>query len=387
MDRQLVLKNKFVEAFKEQPQDFFSSPGRIEILGNHTDHNHGLVLVGAANLDIMAATKKENDKVILLSEGYEPLEVSLNDLAYCKDEEGTNIALIKGILFKMQELGYQIGGFKAYMNSIVPAGSGVSSSAAFECLIVEIENYYYNDEKIMPFSKATIAQFAEKNYFGKPCGLLDQCGVAFGGVNLIDFKNFKNPKITHLEIDLPDYHLVLVNTGGSHSDLTKHYAAIPDEMHEVARYFNKKYLAMVKEKDFYEHIFELRNVTSDRAILRAMHFFNENKRVKNGFKALKNKQIKKFFSAINESGQSSYQLLQNTCVAGQTHQNINLALALSHMEYPKGASRIHGGGFEGTILSIVHKDYLDEYVNNISKVYGKDNVHIINIRNKGAYHL
>lgn len=388
-ERKNKLATCYHEKFQEEASDFFSSSGRMEILGNHTDHNHGMVLVGAIDLDLMAAAKKNSSSVItVVSENYGRVVVSLHHLAKIKDEEGTNTAIIKGVVTRMKKMGYAVGGFKAYIDSRVPAGSGVSSSAAFECLIVEILNYFYNDDKMDRYHMARIAQFAEKEYFGKPCGLMDQCGVAFGGVNRIHFKTINNPEIVHIEASFDPYQVVLVSTGGDHSNLTEHYAAILEEMKSIAHYFHKNYLSQVSEKRFRASIPELRkNGISDRAILRAFHFYHEMKTVRSGFRALKNGRIKRFIKAVQESGDSSYKYLQNTSIPGSTSQNINLALTLSSFTIKDGACRVHGGGFEGTILAFVHQKEVDHYCKVMSEVFGEENVHRISLRNQGAMHL
>lgn len=386
MDRSKKIIIDYKNYFNDDAKDLFSSSGRIEILGNHTDHNHGKVIVGAVNLDLLAATKKSNS-IHLYSEGYEEIKLDLTDLEKKKEEEGTNKAIIKGVLVKMMDLGYKVGGFTAYVNSILPAGSGISSSAAFECLIAEIENYYYNNDSMNRFDMAIASQFAEHIYFGKPCGLLDQCGVAFGGINKIDFSKIDNPTVTHLDFNLEGYSLVLVNTGGSHSNLTDAYASIPQEMKSVAKYFGKNTLSEVDEKIFYDSIKELRNHVNDRAILRAIHFYNENKTVESGFNALKNCDKDAFLNAVKESGESSYMFLQNTCVPGSLTQNINLALAVSKKYVHDGAFRIHGGGFEGTILVFISNACVEEYIKQMVKIFGENNVHKISVRNEGSYHV
>lgn len=386
MDRSKKIIIDYKNYFNDDAKDLFSSSGRIEILGNHTDHNHGKVIVGAVNLDLLAATKKSKS-IHLYSEGYEEIKLDLTDLEKKKEEEGTNKAIIKGVLVKMMDLGYKVGGFTAYVNSILPAGSGISSSAAFECLIAEIENYYYNNDSMNRFDMAKASQFAEHIYFGKPCGLLDQCGVAFGGINKIDFSKIDNPTVTHLDFNLEGYSLVLVNTGGSHSNLTDAYASIPQEMKSVAKYFGKNTLSEVDEKIFYDSIKELRNHVNDRAILRAIHFYNENKTVESGFNALKNCDKDAFLNAVKESGESSYMFLQNTCVPGSLTQNINLALAVSKKYVHDGAFRIHGGGFEGTILVFISNACVEEYIKQMVKIFGENNVHKISIRNEGSYHV
>ncbi|MCI5582847.1 MAG: hypothetical protein MR357_03945 [Anaeroplasma sp.] len=386
MDRSKKIIIDYKNYFNDDAKDLFSSSGRIEILGNHTDHNHGKVIVGAVNLDLLAATKKSKS-IHLYSEGYEEIKFDLTDLEKKKEEEGTNKAIIKGVLVKMMDLGYKVGGFTAYVNSILPAGSGISSSAAFECLIAEIENYYYNNDSMNRFDMAIASQFAEHIYFGKPCGLLDQCGVAFGGINKIDFSKIDNPTVTHLDFNLEGYSLVLVNTGGSHSNLTDAYASIPQEMKSVAKYFGKNTLSEVDEKIFYDSIKELRNHVNDRAILRAIHFYNENKTVESGFNALKNCDKDAFLNAVKESGESSYMFLQNTCVPGSLTQNINLALAVSKKYVHDGAFRIHGGGFEGTILVFISNACVEEYIKQMVKIFGENNVHKISVRNEGSYHV
>ena len=386
--REKNLIENYKKYYNASASDLFSSSGRIELLGHHTDHNHGRVLVGAVNLDLLAAVAKtDDDTIIVYSEGYSETKVSLNDLTRNEAEFGNNIALVKGCVVKLKELGYKVGGFKAYVNSILPAGSGISSSAAYECLIVEILNYYYNNDSIPRFDIVRCAQFAESIYFGKPCGLLDQCGVAFGGINKIDFSDISNPKVTHLEFNFKDYSLLLINTGGSHSNLTDEYAAIPKEMKEVANFFGKEFLNEVDEDVFYSNIKELRNKVSDRALLRAVHFFNENKIVDLGFNALLNNDTKKFLHEITESGLSSYRYLQNTCVRGSLSQNINVGLAMAEHYIHDGAYRVHGGGFEGTVLCFVNNSELETVKNSLVNVFGDKNIHKINIRNEGSYHI
>ena len=386
--REEKLVDNFINYFNDKPSDIFSSSGRIELLGNHTDHNHGVVLVGAVNLDLLAAVRETSDDTITVySEGYTESKININDLTKNESEYGNNIAILKGVVYKMKELGYNVGGFKAYINSILPAGSGISSSAAYECLIIEILNYYFNNDKMNRFDIARIGQFAESEYFGKPCGLLDQCGVAFGGINRIDFSDIKNPKVTHIEYSFNDYSLVLVNTGGSHSNLTAEYKAIPDEMRKVANYFNKNYLNDVDELLFLNNIKELRTKVSDRAILRAIHFYNENKIVDKGFNSLVNNDIKGFLDSITSSGNSSYKYLQNTYVRTSNTQNINIGLALAERYINDGACRVHGGGFEGTILCFINNAEVTEFINKMSLVFGNNNVHKIGVRNEGSYHV
>ena len=383
-----ALKEGFIKEFNIEPTDYFSSSGRIEILGNHTDHNHGLVLVSAVNLDIICSCIKTNDnKIEIYSEGFSRFEVDLSNLKRRKDEEGKSISLVKGVAKKIKEQNYIIGGFKAYIKSNVPSGSGISSSAAFECLITEIFNYYYNENSISKMDIAKVSQYAENVYFNKPCGLLDQCGVAFGGINMIDFKSTKNPIVTHIETSFDPYDIILVNCGGDHSALTPYYSSIKEEMEQVANFFNKKTLRDVPYSKFYNSLNELRNKVSDRAILRAFHYYNENKLVKKAFKCIKKHNIKGFLRCINESGESSYMYLQNTCTYNSYKQNLNLALRLSKELIKDGACRIHGGGFEGTILAFVHKNESDLYIKKMSEIYGKNSIYKVNSRNCGPIHL
>lgn len=387
-DRIKFLTELYHEVFFTSPEDYFSSSGRIELLGNHTDHNHGLVLVGAVDLDIVAASGKcDENTVTIHSYGYPPFTIDLSDLSKKEEEIGRSQGIVRGVLARMKDLGYQIGGFRCVMNSTVYSGAGVSSSAAFECLIATIENHYYNQGMLPAIEIAKISQYAEREYFNKPCGLLDQCGVAFGGVNKINFSDVENPVVENVTVELDPYKIVLINTGGSHSKLTEQYAAITNEMRQVANYFQKDYLIEVSEREFIGHISALRKQVSDRAILRAMHFYNENKIVNRGFRALMNHDILTFLKCVNESGRNSFEELQNIQNAQSEKQNIALAIGLTRTLIRRGAVRVHGGGFEGTILAFVHQDDLDRYVRVMSAIFKSDNVHCVQIRNVGPYRL
>ncbi len=383
--RKSKLKAKFHDLFLQENTDYFSSSGRIELLGNHTDHNRGSVIVGAVDLDILAATRKREDrKVVIYSKGYPKISLQIDDRNLREEESGKSIAIVRGVLHRLFELGYCIGGFSCYLESSVYAGAGVSSSAAYECLIVAILNDYYNENRISPLQMAEIAQYSESVYFMKPCGLLDQCGVAFGGVNRIDFKDISCPVVENIQADFSPYCLVLVNTGGSHSHLTEQYKAITEEMKAVANFFGKEYLREVSEPVFIQKLKELRERVSDRAVQRAMHFFEENKIVEKGFAFLKEKQIEKFLECVDRSGRNSYELLQNNINVSSERQNISLAIGLTRELLSRGAVRVHGGGFEGTILAFVHREDLKDYLQVMRNVFGRNNVHDVEIRNCGA---
>lgn len=383
--RKSKLKAKFHDLFLQENTDYFSSSGRIELLGNHTDHNRGSVIVGAVDLDILAATRKREDrKVVIYSKGYPKISLQIDDRNLREEESGKSIAIVRGVLHRLFELGYCIGGFSCYLESSVYAGAGVSSSAAYECLIVAILNGYYNENRISPLQMAEIAQYSESVYFMKPCGLLDQCGVAFGGVNRIDFKDISCPVVENIQADFSPYCLVLVNTGGSHSHLTEQYKAITEEMKAVANFFGKEYMREVSEPVFIQKLKELRERVSDRAVQRAMHFFEENKIVEKGFAFLKEKQIEKFLECVDRSGRNSYELLQNNINVSSERQNISLAIGLTRELLSRGAVRVHGGGFEGTILAFVHREDLKDYLQVMRNVFGRNNVHDVEIRNCGA---
>lgn len=382
------LEIYYFNKFKHRPNDFFSSPGRMEVLGNHTDHNLGLVIVAAINLDVLAATSKRDDNyVIIQSQGYPTISINLSDLTKKESEVGLSIGLARGVFFRLQELGYTLGGFEAYLDSNIPSGIGVSSSAAFECLVAKIMSYYYNSDKITPFEIATSAQWAERVYFEKPCGLLDQCGVAFGGLNLIDFINSGAPKIVKLNFTLTNCQAILVNTGGSHSNLTELYTSITSEMREVANYFKCNYLRELPREIFFKHIPSLRKVVSDRAILRATHFYFENDLVLESAKAIENNEINIFLKCVRQSSRNSFELLQNNFNPRSDKQNIPLALGYSRFLIKNGATRIHGGGFEGSILTFIHKDEVENYVKEMSRLFKKENVHLLQIRSTGPIRL
>jgi len=364
----------------------FSTPGRTEIAGNHTDHNMGKVIAGSISLDTIAAvTKRDDMKVRLVSEGFTPVEVDLSDLRKREDEVDSSPSLVRGIAKAFTDRGLRIGGFDANTTTKVLRGSGLSSSAAIEVLIGTIMNSLYNDDALNPVEIAKIGQFAENVYYGKPSGLMDQIGCAYGGVVGIDFKDSKEPKIMPLSLDLgkKGYCLVIVNTRGSHADLTGDYASIPSEMKAVASFLGKANLREVNEDWFYESLSEVRRgIQNDRAVLRAMHYFEENKRVDRMLEALKNDDFPTFLSMANESGKSSAMFLQNAySIKNPNEQGITLALALSsHILDGEGASRVHGGGFAGTIQAYVPLGKAEKYIREMDAFFGPSSSTVLTIR-------
>lgn len=365
--------------------EFYSSPGRIEVCGNHTDHNNGKVLCASINVDTIACVTPRNDnKIIVASIGFPVVEIDFNDLKPNKAEYGTSEGLVRGVCAYFVENGYKIGGFSATTTSDVFKGAGVSSSACFEVLMCEILNVMYNNQKMDKVTKAKASHYAESIFFGKPCGLMDQSAISLGGVSYIDFKSTKIPKIESIDWKFEGLDIVLTNTGGDHCDLTSQYADIRLEMEKVASLLGAKKLRKINEKDFYENIADLNTKVSGRTILRAMHFFDENKRVDIGAKAVKSNNEKKFLSAINESGMSSYTLLQNCIPTGDVAQRIPLAINLSKKIAGVKAVRVHGGGFAGTIIAYVAKDAVANYVAKQKEIFGDENVFVIGVRNDGA---
>ena len=364
-----------------------SAPGRTEIGGNHTDHNRGRVLAAAVNLDTLAAVSPREDMIVNLhSDGYPALRLDLSDLSVHEEEKGTTAALIRGVAARMQELGYKIGGFDACANSTVAPGSGLSSSAAFEVMVCAILDSLYNGFIIDYKLRAKISQHAENIYFGKPSGLLDQMASSAGGLVTVDFKQ-DDPEVRPMSFNFAaqGYALVVVATGGSHADLTDDYAAIPDEMKQVAAYFDEPYLRRVRHEEFLQAIPELRGKVSDRAILRAMHFFQENERVGKQVAALDKGDLFAFLWEIICSGRSSYMYLQNV-YANPADQSLSLALAMAEEKllHADGAWRIHGGGFAGTTLNFVPQKVLGDFVRTMEAAFGRHCCHVLDIRPEGA---
>ena len=380
---------KFEELYGAGEVQIFSAPGRSEIGGNHTDHQQGKVLACAVNLDAIAVVKKTEANVVrLISDGSDEIMVNLSDIAVCEDEKGTTIALIKGVLAGVKENGYQIGGFDACITSDVLIGSGVSSSAAFETLIGMILSGLYNEMKISSVENAMIGQFAENVYFGKPCGLMDQMACATGSLVYIDFKNLKEPVVERIPFDLEKYgySLCITDTKGSHADLTDEYAAVPAEMKRVANYFSKEVLVDVSFEELLEHMTEVRKETSDRCVLRALHFFAENSRVEKEVSALKEGDFVGFLETVKASGDSSYKFLQNVYSVKDVHkQNVSLALAVSEAVLAdNGVCRVHGGGFAGTIQAFVKNEVVKSYQSHMDQIFGAGSCRVLKIRNYGG---
>lgn len=371
---------------------FFSAPGRTEVGGNHTDHQHGRVLAGSVDLDVIAvATQNEDNIIRIKSEGYEMDVIDLNCLEPQKSEEGKASALIRGMAAFVKESGFKIGGFNAYTTSNVLKGSGLSSSAAFEVLIGVILSNLFNNGEIDPVEIAKLAQKAENIYFGKPCGLMDQMASSVGGFTAIDFADPKNPVIEKIDFNLSEHKhsLCIVNTGGNHADLTGDYAAITEEMGAVSNLLEENYLRDVDENEFFSKIASIREECGDRAVIRAMHFFADNALVLDEKNALLQNKFKDFLSMIKKSGNSSFRYLQNVfSVSAPTEQGLSLALALTERFLgSKGAFRVHGGGFAGTIQAFVPNKMLADYKKLIESVFGEDSCYVLNIRPVGGYAL
>lgn len=376
------LMEEHVALYGAEPV-FCSAPGRIEICGNHTDHNHGKVLCAALTVDTLACVSEADGIVEVLSRGFSPFKISLGDLSVREDEKGTSAALVRGVASYFVNHGYRIGGFVANTVSDVFKGAGVSSSAAFEVLVGKIFSTFFNEDKVSDVELAYAAHYAETVYFGKPCGLLDQMAIALGGVSYIDFKDPSSPDIKNVKADLSKIGIVLTNTGGDHSNLTEHYASIRLEMEAVARALGKSCLREVPEEEFYSRIMEVSSNVGKRAVLRAIHFYEENKRVERAFEALRDGNRDEFFRAENESGISSYTLLQNCYVPGSTEQPIPLALAIAGKAGAL-AKRVHGGGFMGTVLAFSSSEGVSALAEEMKKSFGEQSVYVLSVRPCGA---
>ena len=393
-DRYLKTAEAFAEVYGDEDREIclFSAPGRSEVCGNHTDHNHGCVLAAGISLDAVAvASKNDTNTVNIKSAGYKMDTVSCDDLCVNCTDTGRSKSLVRGMMARFVELGYNIGGFDATTSSKVLSGSGLSSSAAFEVLVGTMLNYLFNDGKISPVEIAQIAQYAENVHFGKPCGLMDQMACSVGGFVEIDFNDPAKPVINKVDFDFAScgHSLVIVDTKGSHSDLTDEYAAVRTEMEQVAAVFGKKVLREVDEKEFMANIALVRNQVNDRAVLRAIHFFNDSNRVADEVSALKDGDFERFKSLIIESGDSSYKYNQNVYACKKPlDQPVSLALALSESVLKgKGAWRVHGGGFAGTIQAFVPNSLVEEYTSTMKKVFGDDSCYILSIRPVGGIQL
>ena len=389
-ERYAAALNSFNEAFGGiEVQAIFSAPGRTEIGGNHTDHQHGEVLAASINKDAIAFTAPtDDDKVNILAEGFGMTNIDLSDLELREDEKGSTPALIRGVLKGLKDNGYKLGGFNAYITSAVLIGAGLSSSAAFETLIGTIVSGLFNDGAIDPVTIAKIGQFAENVYFGKPCGLMDQMACSVGNLVHIDFEDPANPKVDKVGFDFSktNYVLCITDTKGSHADLTDEYAAVPAEMKKIASLLGSDVLRPVSTDDIISNIDMLREKAGDRAVLRAIHFVNETRRAGSEADALNNNDLGGFIKLLKQSGDSSFKYLQNVyCNKDVTAQNVSLALAISESVLgPDEASRVHGGGFAGTIQAFVKKDNARMYQETMDKVFGEGSCEILSIRKYGG---
>ncbi|MBN2634019.1 MAG: hypothetical protein JXR66_10710 [Bacteroidales bacterium] len=388
-ERYLKLLDQFTSEFGVKDVEFFSSPGRTEIGGNHTDHNWGRVLAGAVNLDNVAVAGPNGTDVIrILSEGYPRFEVDLSSLTPVMDERFTSAALVRGICSRFRELGFEVGGFDACIDGGVPKGSGLSSSASFEVLVGAILNRLFNNDRMDPIRNAIIGQYAENNYFGKPCGLMDQTACAMGGLITIDFRDPSSPVVKKVDFDFvaTGFSLVITDTGGNHADLNDEYASLPSDMKAVAAELGARVLREVSLEQVLDVAPNIREKVGDRAILRAIHFHGDNQRVVEQVEALEKNDFKAFLSMVVDSGFSSYMYNQNIFpVNNIKEQGVSVALALSDLILRgEGAWRVHGGGFAGTIQAFVPAALLQKYIDTLEHFFGKGACKNLFIRHRGA---
>ena len=391
-DQQQVLNAGFLAEFGRKPERYFSAPGRTEIGGNHTDHQRGRVLAAAVNLDTRAAVAVNGTrKVRILSKGYPLCVVSLDTLVPQQAEINTTPALVRGVCARFAQLGCPVEGFDAYCESTVLPGSGLSSSAAFEVLIGTIVNGLFFEGKVSQPEIAQIGQYAENVFFGKPCGLMDQTASAVGNLVTIDFGDKDHPVIEPVDFDFSScgHALCIIDSQASHADLTDEYAAIPGELKQVCAYFGKEVLTQVPEAEFYAAIPALRKCCPDRAILRAIHVYQDNARVPQQVQALREGNFDKFLTLVKQSGHSSYMYLQNVIPAGYIeHQDVAVALALcEHYLQGRGAYRVHGGGFAGTVQAFVPFDLLEEFRSGLDAALGEGACHVLSIRPQGGVEM
>ena len=390
--RQALLEENFEKAFGKAPQMLFSAPGRSEICGNHTDHNMGKAVGAAIDLDILAAvTPTDNGIIHICSEGFPEIEVNCNACEYKKEEEGTSLALVKGIVSYLKANGRKVGGFNACSVSDVGRGSGLSSSAAYEVLIVGILNELYNNNQMSPMEIALCAHSAENKFFGKACGTLDQLSCAYGGMIAIDFENPLKPVCSPIEFSFEKtgYSMVITDVHSDHADLTADYVAIKNEMQAVANHFGKDYLRQVDFEDFKDSLPALKAKVSERALLRAFHYFNENNRVDALYSTLNKNNFDDFLDIVNDSGRSSYMYLQNIYSQNAPeNQAMSLALYLAqNILLGRGAWRVHGGGFGGTMQAYVPNDYVEAYCEEMDSVFGQHSSIVLQIRPVGPVRI
>ena len=391
-EKKQKLDAGFAAAFGGAPERYFSAPGRTEIGGNHTDHQRGRVLAAAVNLDTVAAVRVNGtDTIRILSQGYPLCEVDVKELTPRADEINTTPALIRGVAARFAQLGCEVRGFDAYCESTVLPGSGLSSSAAYEVLIGTIVNHLFFEGKVSQAEVAQIGQYAENVFFGKPCGLMDQTASAVGNLVTIDFFDKEHPVIQPVNFDFSacGHALCIIDTRASHADLTDEYAAIPNEIKAVCAHFGKEVLSQIDEAEFYAAIPALRTSCGDRAVLRAVHFYQDNARVPRQVAALEAGDFAAFLKLVKESGHSSYMYLQNVIPAGyKEHQDVAIALALcEHYLQGKGAYRVHGGGFAGTVQAFVPFEILEDFRVGIDSVLGEGACHVLSIRPQGGVEM
>lgn len=387
--RYIKAIENFEHLYGAKEIEIYSAPGRTEIGGNHTDHQNGKVLAASINLDAIAVVAKTDNTIVkVTSEGYPDLAIDISVLEPKKEETGKTQALIRGVAAGMKNRGYNIGGFEAFVTSDVLSGSGLSSSAAYEVLIGNVLSGLYNGGQLNPIVIAQIGQEAERDFFGKPCGLMDQMACSFGGMIFIDFENDKYPLVKKVDVDFNKfgYSLCIIDTKGSHADLTDEYAAVPSEMNAVAEYFGKLHLRQVDEKDFYANISNIRAAVGDRAVLRAFHWFNENRRVEKQVQALEDGKFEDFKKYIRKSGESSFKYLQNVFATKSVeNQSVSLALAFSEKFIKeRGVVRVHGGGFAGTIQAFVADEIVRDFKKYMETFFGPASCYILHIRTEGG---
>ena len=387
--QKLALDAGFQKTFGNQPERYFSAPGRTEIGGNHTDHQRGRVLAAAVNLDTLAAVRVNGTGTIrILSEGYPMSVVELDQLEPQAEEVNSTPALIRGVAARFAQMGCRVEGFDAYCTSTVLPGSGLSSSAAYEVLIGTIINHLFFDGRVSQPEIAQIGQYAENIFFGKPCGLMDQTASAVGNLVSIDFFNKEKPVITPVDFDFSacGHALCIIDTRASHADLTDEYAAIPLEIKKVCAHFGKEVLTQIDQQDFYAAIPALRAECGDRAVMRCIHFYQDNARVPKQVAALQAGDFETFLQLISESGRSSWMYLQNVIPAGyKEHQDVAVSLALcEHYLQGRGAFRVHGGGFAGTVQAFVPFDLLDSFRAGTDAALGQGACHVLSIRPQGG---
>lgn len=393
-ERYLNVINGYKDVFGAAEEiGLFSAPGRTEIGGNHTDHQHGCVIAGSVNLDVIAAVSFNEDNVVRIkSKGYRMDEISLDDLEIHPEQFDKAIALIRGVLRKFSDMGYKLHGFNAYTESNVMKGSGLSSSAAFEVLIGTIVNHLCANAEVDAIEIAKIGQYAENVFYNKPSGLMDQMASSVGAVVSIDFESTEKPIVKKVDFDLTkyDHALCIIDSGADHAELTNEYAAVPAEMKAVAEYFGKPYLREVDEAEFIANIAKLRKaLNNDRAVLRAFHYFKDSKRAVEEAEALKKGDFEGFCEISRKSGLSSFMYLQNVYASSMPKQQaVAITLAMcDEILGDRGAYRVHGGGFAGTVQAFVPNDMLEEFKTKIESVLGEDMCHVLSIRPVGGYNL